>query len=36
MEDNVILGDEKTFNEKIIDYSIADFIDLSLVEVLTL
>ncbi len=36
MEDNVKFGDEMTFNEKIIDYSIADFIDLSLVEVLTL
>ncbi|KKM00098.1 hypothetical protein LCGC14_1807850, partial [marine sediment metagenome] len=36
MGDNVKFGDEMTFNEKIIDYSIADFIDLSLVEVLTL
>ncbi|KKM78403.1 hypothetical protein LCGC14_1360290 [marine sediment metagenome] len=36
MEDKVKFGDEKTLNENIIAYSIADFIDLSLVEVLTL
>lgn len=36
MEDKVKFGNEKTFNEKIMTYSIADFIDLSLVEVLTL
>ena len=36
MEDNVKIRDEKTFNQNIITYSIADFIDLSLVEVLTL
>lgn len=36
MEDKVKFGGDKTFNEKIMTYSIADFIDLSLVEVLTL
>ncbi len=36
MEDDANFRDEKNFNENIITYSIADFIDLSLVEVLTL